>query len=237
MKLLKVSDLHVGYYEDIEVLKGITVEAKRQEITSIIGPNGVGKSTLLKTVYGFLEPFAGSIKYQEESLAEKPPNQMPRLGISYVPQRRNVFPYMSVEENLQMGAWILKSDPTLIQKRLNENYERFPVLAKRKSQRAGEFSGGEQRMVEIGRALMTNPELLLIDEPSAGLAPKLAKQTYSHLTKLRDQEERGILLVDQNIRKAISISDYVYALELGENKVEGDRSQFEHLKEVIKEWF
>ena len=160
---------------------------------------------------------------------------MPTMGLTYIPQRRNVFPEMTVEENLQLGAWTFKREKKRVQMRLKENYERFPILKERSKQKAGNFSGGQQRMVELGRAMMIDPKLMLVDEPTAGLAPKVAREIYDKLFQLKE-EGMTILLVDQNIKQAIEVSDYVYALALGKNMAEGPREDFGNLKERIKEW-
>ncbi len=234
--MLKVEEVFVGYYKDINVLQGVSIEAERAQITSIIGPNGVGKSTLLKAIYGFLKPNKGRILLDGEEITGMPPHIAPKKGLAYIPQRRNVFPYLSVEENLEMGAWTFKRDKARIRKKLEENYERFPNLAQKRRVKAGFLSGGEQRMVELGRALMADPQLLLVDEPTAGLAPKFASQIRDKLVELRG-EGKAIVLVEQNIREAIRIADYVYVLDLGRNKVEGTRERFAaDLKDLMKEW-
>ncbi|MEA3355906.1 MAG: ABC transporter ATP-binding protein [Candidatus Bipolaricaulota bacterium] len=235
MNVLHVENLYVGYYKDINILQGISLGAEKGCLTSVIGTNGVGKSTLLKTIYGFLTPNKGKLFYQGNDIAGANPYKMPTLGLTYIPQRRNVFPEMTVEENLQLGAWTFRREKKRIKLKLKENYERFPILKERRKQKAGNFSGGEQRMVELGRAMMIDPQLMLVDEPTAGLAPKLAREIYDKLLELKD-EGMTILMVDQNIRQAIEISDYVYALALGKNMAEGPREDFDNLKERIKEW-
>jgi branched-chain amino acid transport system ATP-binding protein len=230
--MLEAKEVFVGYYKGIDILQGVSVRARENEITAVLGPNGVGKSTLLKTIYGFLKPNKGKIVYNGEDITGIDPYEVPKRGIAYIPQRQNVFPYMTVEENLQLGAWTFKRDKKRIKTRLEEIYNRFPILKERRKMEAGLLSGGEQRMVEIGRALMTNPNILLIDEPTAGLAPKVARAIYDVLKMLKE-EGRTILLVDQNIRQAVENSDYVYALELGKNKVEGPKENFDDLKEML----
>lgn len=232
--MLEIQEIYAGYYTDMDILQGVSLHAREDQITSIIGPNGVGKSTLLKTIYGFLTPKKGEIIYKSENIVGMNPYRASKKGIVYILQRRNVFPYMTIKENLELGAWILK-DGELIKRRLEENYDRFPILKERKEARARDLSGGQQRMVELGRALMVNPDFLLIDEPTAGLAPKVAQVLYDKLLNLKE-EKRTILMVDQNIRQAIEISDYVYALELGKNKVEGSREEFDDLKKLISDW-
>lgn len=234
--MLTVQEVFVGYYKDINILQGVSIKAKEAQITSIIGPNGVGKSTLLKAIYGFLKPNKGRIRYDGQDITGMNPYTAAKKGLAYIPQRRNVFPYLSVEENMEMGGWTFKRDKARIKGKLEENYERFPNLAEKRKVKAGNLSGGEQRMVELGRALMAEPKLLLVDEPTAGLAPKFAKEIRNKLEELKG-EGKAIVLVEQNIREAIGIADYVYVLDLGRNKVEGSQGEFAtDLKDLVKDW-
>jgi branched-chain amino acid transport system ATP-binding protein len=233
--MLQVKGVYAGYYRDINILQGVEITAREANLTSIIGTNGVGKSTLLKTIYGFLKPNQGEISWQEQNITGANPFKMPKLGLTYIPQRRNVFPEMTVEENLLLGAWTFRNQKQKVLWKLQDNYQRFPVLRERRKQKAGNFSGGQQRMVELGRAMMIDPRLMLVDEPTAGLAPLVAREIYDKLVELK-QEGITILLVDQNIKQAIEVSDYVYALALGKNLTEGPREDFANLKEQIKEW-
>jgi branched-chain amino acid transport system ATP-binding protein len=153
-------------------------------------------------------------------------------GVSYIPQRQSIFPYMTVEENMALGAWSFRSDKARVQQKLEENFQRFPLLRDRKRSPAGELSGGMQRMVELSRVLMTEPKVILVDEPTAGLAVKLSREIYDLLVGLKN-EGITILLVDQNIRQAIRIADYVYVLELGRNRLEGPREEFADLKKAL----
>jgi len=233
--VLQVKEVFAGYYRDINILQGVDITAQEAKLTSIIGTNGVGKSTLLKTIYGFLKPNKGSIFWHDRDITGADPYKMPKLGLTYIPQRRNVFPEMTVEENMRLGAWTFRGEKDRIKKRLEANYDRFPILRERRKQRAGNFSGGQQRMVELGRAMMIDPKLMLVDEPTAGLAPLVSMEIYDKLVELKG-EGITILLVDQNIKQAIEVSDYVYALALGKNMTEGPRKDFDNLKEQIKEW-
>lgn len=234
---LEVKELTVGYYEDINILQRVSVRAEERKITIVIGANGVGKSTLFKAIYGFLKPSEGRIVYNSEDITGISPSNVLKKGISYIPQHRSVFPYLSVDENWEMGAWTYRKDKKRIKRHIEENYDRFPNLKPKRKINAGALSGGEQRMVELGRSLMANPDLLLVDEPTAGLAPAVAKEIYNKLKRLNVEENKTILLVDQNIRQAVKLADYIYILELGKNKAEGSREAFEtQLKVMIRDW-
>ena len=236
--MLQVQDVFSGYYRDINILQGISITAELGKITVIIGGNGVGKSTLLKTIYGFLCPNKGRIHYKKEDITGVDPFLMPTKGISYITQRHSLFRSLTVEENLMLGGWTFRKNKELIQQRMSQNYERFRVLGEKRKADAWSLSGGQQRMVEIARGLMTDPETILCDEPTAGLEPKLARGLYESLEKLKHEEGRGIILVDQNVVQAIEIADYVYVIEMGRNKIEGSRKDFDaDLKEIIKDWF
>ncbi|MFN2107390.1 MAG: ABC transporter ATP-binding protein [Candidatus Promineifilaceae bacterium] len=230
--MLKVEDLYVGYYKDLNILQGVDMKAREAEITVVLGANGVGKSTLLKAIYGFIHPQQGSIEVDGEDIVHLRSHQLVRRGIAYIPQRQSIFPYMTVEENMELGAWSFRGDKERVQQRLEDNYARFPILRDRKRSPAGELSGGMQRMVELSRVLMTEPKLILVDEPTAGLAVTLSREIYDLLVGLKN-EGITILLVDQNIRQAIRIADYVYVLELGRNRHEGPREEFDDLKKTL----
>jgi branched-chain amino acid transport system ATP-binding protein len=231
--MLAINDLYVGYYRDLNILQGVSLQAESGKITTILGANGVGKSTMLKAIYGFLRPNQGQIRLNEEDIIDVPTHERINKGISYIPQQPGVFRFMSVEENLELGAWTFKNDKSRIRRKLAENYERFPVLKPRRKSNAGELSGGMQRMVEIGRTLMTDPKLILVDEPTAGLAKLLSEEVYQMLVDLRDRDGLTILLVDQEIRSALKIADYVYVLELGRNKFQGPAEEFTDLEKAF----
>ncbi len=230
--MLDVNDLHVGYYKDLNILQGVNMRAREGQITAVLGANGVGKSTLLKAIYGFIKPQQGTITVGGKDITHLSSHELVHHGVSYIPQRQSVFPFMTVEENLELGAWSFRDDRGQVEQRLEENYERFPILWERRRSPAGELSGGMQRMVELGRVMMTRPDLILVDEPTAGLAVMLANEIYQLLVKLKD-EGITVLLVDQNIRQAIKIADYVYVLELGRNRHEGPREEFDDLKKAL----
>jgi branched-chain amino acid transport system ATP-binding protein len=231
--MLEVRDLYVGYYKDLNILQGVSVTAQQARITTVLGANGVGKSTLLKAIYGFLRPKGGQVLLEGQSLLGIPTHERIDLGISYIPQQPGIFRWMSVEENLELGAWTFKKDRARIRRKLEENYERFPALKERRKSKAGELSGGMQRMVEVGRTLMTDPKVILVDEPTAGLAKLLSEEVYHMLTRLRDEAGMTIVLVDQEIRQALKIADYVYVLELGRNRFEGPVEEFTDLKKAF----
>jgi branched-chain amino acid transport system ATP-binding protein len=168
--MLEVKDLYVGYYKDLNILQGVSITAREAQITTVLGANGVGKSTLLKAIYGFLKPNEGEVLLAGRSLLGIPTHRRIDMGISYIPQQPGIFRWMTVEENLELGAWTFRGDKERIKHKLEENYERFPALKDRRRSQAGELSGGMQRMVEVGRTLMTDPTVILVDEPTAGLA-------------------------------------------------------------------
>jgi branched-chain amino acid transport system ATP-binding protein len=231
--MLEARDLYVGYYKDLNILQGVSLTAQAEKITTVLGANGVGKSTLLKAIYGFLRPNSGEILLEGKNVIGTPTYELINQGISYIPQQPGIFRWMSVQENLEMGAWTFKKDKARIKRKLEENYERFPILKDRRKSPAGELSGGMQRMVEVGRTLMTEPKVILVDEPTAGLAKLLAEEIYQMLVDLRDKEGMTIILVDQAIRQALKIADYVYVLELGRNKFEGPVEEFTDLKKAL----
>ena len=229
--MLEVRDLSVGYYKDLLILRDVAMKAE-PGITAILGANGVGKSTLLKAIYGFLRPAAGQVLLDGTDIIGTPSHQMVNLGVSYIPQHPGIFSYMTVEENLRIGAWTYKGDRARIVRELDQNYERFPILKEKRRQKAGELSGGQQRMVEIGRSLMTDPSVILVDEPTAGLAKMLTDEVYEMLVALKD-EGLVVVLVDQEIREALKIADYVYILDLGRNRFEGPPTDFEDLEKAF----
>lgn len=230
--VLELRDLSVGYYRDLNILSDLHITARRGQITTILGANGVGKSTALKAAFGFLRPFKGEVLLEGRSIIDIPTHRRINEGLAYIPQQPGVFKDMTVEENLELGGWTFRRDRARIRRKIEENYERFPALRDKRKQATGELSGGQQRMVEIGRTLMAEPRMLLVDEPTAGLSKILASEVYDMLTDLRE-EGLTILLVDQEIRQALKIADYVYVLELGRNKYEGSASDFTDLEKAF----
>ena len=230
---LEMRDLYVGYYKDLNILQELNIKVQRGKITAILGANGVGKSTALRAVFGFLRPNAGDILLEGESILSIPPFERIRKGLAYIPQQPGIFKDMTVEENLLLGGWTFRRDKKQVQEKMEANYQRFPDLKDKRKQITGELSGGQQRMVEIGRTLMAEPKVLLVDEPTAGLSKMLSEEVYEMLTVLTTQDNLTILLVDQEIRFALGIADYVYVLELGRNKFEGEASDLDDLEKAF----
>lgn len=216
MPLLEVEEVVAGYGE-MEVLRGVSLRVEPDEIVSIVGPNGAGKSTVMKLVFGLLKPWQGRVIFGGQDISGLAPEKIVRLGLCYVPQVENVFPNLTVEENLDMGAYILDGP---LDDRKRRVYDLFPRLAERRKQRAGKMSGGERQMVAMGRALMLDPKLLLLDEPSAGLAPLLVDMIFE---KVSDINRAGvaILMVEQNAKRSLQLADRGYVLATGKNQVEG----------------
>ncbi len=218
MALLEVHDLHAGYGK-MEILHGITLKVEAGQIVSIIGPNGAGKSTVFKSIFGLLPARQGRVLFAGEEVTNRSPEALLRQGMTFVPQGRNVFPLMTVEENLLLGAYIRKRSPELLEE-VQRVYETFPILREKRTARAGDLSGGQQQMLEMGRSLLLHPKLILLDEPTLGLAPLVFKEIFRIIESLR-QQGQTILMVEQNAAKALEISDYAYVLELGKNRYEG----------------
>ena len=216
--LLRAEGITAGYGK-IDILHDVSLHVKPGEIVSIIGPNGAGKSTAFKAIVGFITPRQGRIVFNGEEMTGLRPDLVLRRGLAYVPQGRIVFPQMTVLENLEMGAYI-ERDPARIAASLDVVYGLFPILAERRKQKAGTMSGGEQQMVAIGRALMTSPRLILLDEPSLGLSPKFVTLIFEKLAEMK-RTGYTLMLVEQNAVRALAIADRAYVLELGRNRFEG----------------
>lgn len=216
--LLEMNNICAGYGK-IQILKGVSLKVEAGQVVSIIGPNGAGKSTMFKTLFGLLEVTEGNISFEGNDITNQPPRELLKAGIAFVPQGRNVFPLMSVEQNLRLGGYIRKNDEAL-DADVNRVFETFPMLDEARNKRAADLSGGQQQMLEIGRAMLLSPKLLLLDEPTLGLAPIIFKEIFRMIEALREQGQT-ILMVEQNAAQALEISDYAYVLELGHNKFEG----------------
>jgi branched-chain amino acid transport system ATP-binding protein len=216
--LLEVRDLHAGYGK-LEILKGVSLDVEPGQVVSIIGPNGAGKSTVFKTLFGLLPARQGRVTLDGENVTNQAPADLLRRGMAYVPQGRNVFPLMTVEENLRLGAYTRPRSAEL-EAEIERLYETFPVLRESRRRRAGDLSGGQQQMLEMARALLLKPRLILLDEPTLGLAPLVFKEIFRIVENLR-RLGQTILMVEQNAAKALEISDYAYVLELGQNRYQG----------------
>lgn len=228
--MLKVSDINV-YYGNIHAIKDISFEVAKGEIVSLIGANGAGKSTILKTVSGLLRTKTGSITFLDGDIRTAAPNHIVKLGLAHVPEGRRIFLQMTVQENLEMGAYTQK--PTALSADLENVYERFPRLRERRRQVAGTLSGGEQQMLAMGRALMSHPTLLMLDEPSMGLAPILVEQIFDIIQELH-RAGTTILLVEQNAQMALSIADRAYVLESGKIVLSGSGEELLESEQVKK---
>jgi branched-chain amino acid transport system ATP-binding protein len=222
MSLLEIEELHV-YYGHIQALRGITLEVEAGELVTIVGSNGAGKSTTLLTISGILRPRTGRISFDGQDLSQASPHQIVRWGISHCPEGRLIFGRLTVTENLILGAYN-RRDSGEIRRDMARVHELFPVLAERKGQAAGTLSGGEQQMLAIGRALMSQPRVLLLDEPSLGLAPILVERIFAVIEELR-QQGVTILLVEQNAFQALRVADRAYVLETGEIRLAGPASE------------
>jgi ABC-type branched-subunit amino acid transport system ATPase component len=219
--LLKVSNIEAGY-GDLQILFGVDLEVESKEIVTLIGPNGAGKSTLLKAIEGLIKPWAGQVFLNGEEVTGSEPNVLVKKGMGYVPQRDNIFPTLRVKENLEMGGYLRKDDYSKV---INDIFALFPILEKKQQYVAGKMSGGEQHQLALGRALMMEPSILLIDEPTTGLAPNLINNLFDSLVEIKEKKKVGILMVEQNARRALSISDRGYVLDMGKNAFEGTGSQ------------
>jgi branched-chain amino acid transport system ATP-binding protein len=229
MTLLQVEEIYGGY-GNADILHGVSMHIEAQEIVSIIGPNGAGKSTVMKAVFGLLKVRKGRILFQDKEITRRRPDQIVHLGICYVPQEFNVFPSLTVQENLEMGAFIRKDD---FSDQLAHVYELFPPLKDKRGQSAGHLSGGQRQMVAIGRALMLNPSLLLLDEPSAGLSPLFIEQIFERVQEI-NKSGVGILMVEQNAKQALAFSHRGYILSMGANRFEDTGHNILNNKEVAE---
>lgn len=232
MALLEVKDLHISYGA-IKAIKGISFEVNKGEIVTLIGANGAGKTTTLHAISGLIRPTQGSIVYSGTDIVHIDPSKILKLGLAQVPEGRRVFSQMTVKENLDMGAFIRKDGSSEIEKDRHRIYELLPRLKERKKQMAGTLSGGEQQMLAIGRALMSNPEMLLLDEPSMGLAPLLVEEIFKII---KEVNESGVtvLLVEQNAKKALAIAERAYVLETGKIVMQGNAKEIANNPDIKK---
>lgn len=232
MAMLEIKDLHV-YYNNIHALKGISLDVNEGEIVALIGANGAGKTTTLHTISGIIRAKSGNIIFQGKDITKERAHNMCRLGIAQVPEGRRVFLNLTVSSNIKLGAFSRKEGKEILKKERDEFYKRFPRMQERKYQLAGTLSGGEQQMLAIGRALMSKPKLLILDEPSMGLSPIYVKEIFDMIKDLK-KEGVTILLVEQNAKMALSIADRGYVIETGKIKLQGKGEELLHNDEVKK---
>lgn len=230
MSVLEIRDLTAGYGQ-IEVLHGIDMDVEDGLITGIIGPNGTGKSTLLKSVIGIADVMDGEIRYHGESLAGVPPSDLVRMGITYMPQGDRVFPDMTVEDNLRVGGYVLSNDE--FEEAVEPVFDLYPALEQKRGQRAGALSGGQQTMLSFGMALVNDPDLILLDEPSAGLAPDLVEEMFRQIQRLRD-EGIPFLVVEQSVRVLLDNCDHVYVIEEGTTIFDGDPDEIRRRDDLME---
>ena len=234
--MLSAHNIVAGYVDEIDILKNVSVDVQEQQITSVIGPNGSGKSTLMRVICGFLTPKSGQVLWDDTDLTGRQSHTMAGLGICYLPQERTVYPHLTVEQNIYLGSWTFRRDKARIRHELSRVYDLFPMMQERRKSKAGNLSGGMQKILEVARGMMIKPEILICDEPTVGLAPIIAKEVYDTIERLK-ADGLTILLVDQNVREAIRIGDQIYVLEVGQNKMNGTRAEFEaNQHDMIKDW-
>jgi branched-chain amino acid transport system ATP-binding protein len=234
-KLLRIRNLYVNYGY-VQAVKGLNLEAKSGNITVLIGSNGAGKTTTLKTVSGILKPSSGKIYFDDQRIDGIPAYKISRMGIILCPERRGIFSSLSVIENLRVATYSSKDKKEQIKQDLEKIFELFPILAERKKQPAGTLSGGEQQMLAIARALMSKPKLLMLDEPSLGLAPKIVDEIFDTLLKIKKQDFITILLVEQNAFLSLEIADYAYVMRTGQIVSEGPAKDILREKELVEKY-
>ncbi|EHN08897.1 Branched-chain amino acid transport ATP-binding protein LivF (TC 3.A.1.4.1) [Patulibacter medicamentivorans] len=229
--LLRVHEVVAGYLPGVDILRGTSIYVDQGEIVTIVGPNGAGKSTLLKSVFGLLKPRSGDVTLRGDSIAGLAPHSVCRLGCTFVPQTDNVFPSMTVEENLELGA--LSNRKVDVGERVERMYSLFPRLGERRRQLAGTMSGGERQMVAMARALVPDPEMMLLDEPSAGLAPRFVEAIFERVVEI-NRSGVTILMVEQNAKRALGMSTRGYVLDLGQQRFEGPGQELLHDPKVAE---
>ncbi len=239
--LLAMRDVHAGYVADIDILRGVSINVEPGAITGLIGLNGAGKSTIMKTICGFLHPHAGTIEFDGADITAIAAHRVIDRGICYIPQESSLFPFMSVHDNLRLPLDHLErrgngAAPHDFAARFDDMFDKFPVLRERRAAKAGNLSGGQQKMVEFAKVYLQRPRLCLIDEPSIGLSPKVAEEVYGWIDLFAAQQT-AILLVDHNVRRVVRMSRYIYVLSLGEIAAEGPPDAFAgDLHEQVKSW-
>lgn len=230
--MLEIDDLHV-YYDNIHALKGISLKVKQGEVVSLIGANGAGKTTTLQTISGLIQSKKGKIRFQGEDITKSPSHLICKKGIAQVPEGRRIFAKLLVKDNLKLGAFTVDDTPENLEKDRAKFYEVFPRMSERKNQMAGTLSGGEQQMLAMGRALMSRPKLLILDEPSMGLSPLFVKEIFGVIKRLKEAGVT-ILLVEQNAKMALSVADYAYVIETGKITMEGKAKELLYNPDVKK---
>jgi len=231
MNILEVSNIVAGYGKT-EILHGVSIHVKEKEVVTIIGPNGAGKSTLLKAIMGYIKIFNGDIFWRGNNINNLKPHEKVHNGFAYVPQLGNVFSSLTVKENLEMGGFIQSKE--MIKERMDKAFQLFPILANRLKQKAGTLSGGQRQMLGMARALMTEPDLLMLDEPSAGLSPKVSEDVFSIIDDAHKKMVNAIIMIEQDAYQSLSISDRGYVLVMGQNEFE-DKAEKILLNEKIRE--
>ena len=233
---LTATDLHVAYERDIEIIRGVDLRAEPGRITVVIGPNGAGKSTFLKAVCGLAPTVGGEVRLDERIVTGWPARALLDVGLAFVPQEGTLFRDMTVRENLVMGGWLRRREKAWLARRIEAIAGLFQMPAAHLARRAGDLSGGQQKLLEIARSLVLEPRMLLLDEPTAGLSPKMADQVYVHVQSLA-RTGITILMVDQNVRSSLAIADYVYVLAMGRNNAEGPAQEVhDRLDEIVAGW-
>jgi ABC-type branched-subunit amino acid transport system ATPase component len=217
MKILEANNIVAGYGKS-EILHGVSIYIEEKEAITIIGPNGAGKSTLLKTIMGYIPVLEGNIYWRGDNITHLKPHEKVNRGFGYVPQLGNVFPSLTVRENLEMGGFVQRKE--VMKERMEKAFQLFPILADRLKQKAGTLSGGQRQMLGMARALMTDPELLMLDEPSAGLSPAVSEEVFSTITDIHKKMGRAIVIIEQDAYQSLSISDRGYVLVMGQNEFE-----------------
>jgi len=228
--LLDVKGIVAGYSKELDILQGVSLKVEEGQMISIIGPNGAGKSTVFRTLFGLLPAREGQVFFADEEITNLPPADLLRRGITFVPQGRHVFPLMTVRENLELGAYI-RRDRKLIEQNLEKVYNLFPLLRERSKQKGRSLSGGEMQTLEMGRAMLLNPRLMFLDEPSLGLSPIMANEVFDKIEEIKAAGST-ILIVEQNADRSLRMSDYAYVLEVGKNKYKGPAEEIRNNEEV-----
>jgi branched-chain amino acid transport system ATP-binding protein len=233
---LRLEDCRAGYLKHDVVLDGVSLEARPGLVTAVLGPNGSGKSTALRVMYGFVRPREGRVTLGERDITDLPVGARLLAGVAFLPQGRSLFPQLSVEKNLRLGAWLRRGDKRELDAAVDKAFARYPTLRDLRRKPAGALSGGQARLLELARTLVLDPQVLLVDEPSVGLAPALVDEVYEELSRLK-AEQRTILLVDQNVQAAVDVADYVYTLTYGRNHLSAPKESLGgELDQLIKQW-